>query len=90
MTAAAPPSETTERIRLDVDGMTCASCAARVEKKLSRVEGVEESSVNYATEEATVIYDPVRVELDDLLEAVSAAGYSAHVHGGAAREVVNS
>ncbi len=81
MTAAAP-----ERIRLDVDGMTCASCAARVEKKLSRVEGVEESSVNYATEEATVIYDPVRVEVDDLLEAVSAAGYSAHVHGEAARE----
>jgi Cu+-exporting ATPase len=81
VTAAAP-----ERIRLDVDGMTCASCAARVEKKLSRVEGVEESSVNYATEEATVIYDPVRVEVDDLLEAVSAAGYSAHVHGEAARE----
>ena len=83
---AARPAETTERVRLDVDGMTCASCAARVEKKLSRVEGVEESSVNYATEEATVVYDPTRVEVDDLLEAVSAAGYSAHVHGEAARE----
>ena len=56
--------------------MTCASCATRVEKKLSRVEGVEESSVNYATEQATVVYDPEQVEVDDLLEAVSAAGYS--------------
>ncbi len=86
MSTAAPPAETTERIRLDVDGMTCASCAARVEKKLSRVGGVEESSVNYATEQATVVYDPQQVEVADLLEAVSAAGYSAHVHGEAARE----
>ena len=44
------------------------------------------SSVNYATEEASVVYDPQQVEVDDLLEAVSAAGYSAHVHGGAVRE----
>ncbi len=75
-----------ERVRLDIDGMTCASCATRVERKLSGVEGVEESSVNYATEEASVVYDPQQVEVDDLLEAVSAAGYSAHVHGGAVRE----
>jgi P-type Cu+ transporter len=75
-----------ERVRLDIDGMTCASCATRVEKKLSRVEGVEDSSVNYATEEATVVYDPARVEVDDLLEAVSAAGYAAHIHGQAERE----
>ena len=75
-----------ERVHLDIDGMTCASCATRVEKKLSRVEGVEGSAVNYATEEATVVYDPERVEVDDLIEAVSAAGYSAHVHGEAARE----
>ena len=75
-----------ERVHLDIDGMTCASCATRVEKKLSRVEGVEGSSVNYATEEATVVYDPQQVEVDDLLEAVSAAGYSAHVHGEAVRE----
>jgi Cu+-exporting ATPase len=75
-----------ERVHLDIDGMTCASCATRVEKKLSRLEGVEGSSVNYATEEATVVYNPEQVEVDDLLGAVSAAGYSAHVHGGAVRE----
>ena len=78
-----------ERVRLDIDGMTCASCATRVEKKLSRVEGVEGSSVNYATEEATVVYDPALVEVDDLLEAVSAAGYSAHVHGEAVRDATS-
>ena len=74
-----------ERVHLDIDGMTCASCATRVEKKLSRVEG-EGSAVNYATEEATVVYDRERVGVDDLIEAVSAAGYSAHVHGEATRE----
>jgi Cu+-exporting ATPase len=76
VTVAAP-----ERIRLDLEGMTCASCAARIEKKLSRVEGVEVCSVNYATEEAAVAYDPQRVEVDDLIHAVEAAGYSAHLHG---------
>jgi P-type Cu+ transporter len=78
VTAAAPAD-----IRLDIGGMTCASCATRVEKKLSRVEGVEGCSVNYATEEARVVYDPAQVELADLVDAVSAAGYSAHVHGDA-------
>jgi Cu+-exporting ATPase len=81
MSAVAP-----ERIRFDIDGMTCASCATRVEKKLSRVAGVEDSSVNYATEEATVVYDPAQVEVDDLIEAVSAAGYSARLAGEAARD----
>jgi Cu+-exporting ATPase len=81
MSAVAP-----ERAHLDIDGMTCASCATRVEKKLSKVDGVEISSVNYATEEATVVYDPAQVEVDDLIEAVSAAGYSAHLHGAVARD----
>jgi P-type Cu+ transporter len=75
-----------ERVHLDIDGMTCASCATRVEKKLSRLDGVEGSAVNYATEEATVVYDPTQIEVDDLIGAVSAAGYSAHVHGEATRE----
>jgi Cu+-exporting ATPase len=80
VTTAAP-----ERIRLDLEGMTCASCATRIEKKLSRVDGVEVCSVNYATEEAAVAYDPQRVEVDDLIHAVKAAGYDAHLHGAVAQ-----
>jgi Cu+-exporting ATPase len=75
MTTAAP-----ERVRLDLEGMTCASCATRIEKKLSRVDGVEVCSVNYATEEAAVAYDPTRAEIGDLIHAIEAAGYGAHLH----------
>jgi len=71
MTVEAP-----SRVSLDIDGMTCASCATRVEKKLNRLEGVD-ASVNFATEVASVAYDPSRVALDDLLRTVAAAGYSA-------------
>jgi len=63
-----------ERVQLTVEGMTCASCAARIERKLNRLEGVE-AAVNYATERATVSYDPARVTIDDLIRAVEAAGY---------------
>ncbi|WP_114797057.1 heavy metal translocating P-type ATPase [Gaiella occulta] len=56
--------------------MTCASCAARIEKKLNRLEGVE-ATVNYATEEAAVSFDPERVDVDALIAAVEAAGYRA-------------
>jgi Cu+-exporting ATPase len=64
------------RVSLDIDGMTCASCAARVEKKLNKLEGVE-ANVNFATEVASVAYDPSRVAPDDLLRAVESAGYAA-------------
>ncbi len=60
---------------LDVGGMTCASCAARVEKKLNKIDGVS-ASVNYATEQATVTY-PDTVRPEDLVAAVEATGYTA-------------
>jgi Cu+-exporting ATPase len=46
-----------ETVRLDVDGMTCAACVARVEKKLNKLDGVD-ASVNLASESATVRFDP--------------------------------
>ncbi len=64
------------RIELPITGMTCASCAARVEKRLNRLDGVE-ASVNYATETATVAFDPARVEPPQLVAAVEGAGYGA-------------
>ena len=63
-------------VELAVGGMTCASCAARVEKRLNRLEGVS-ASVNYATEKATVRYDPATVAPADLVATVEKAGYSA-------------
>ena len=65
-------------VSLEVGGMTCASCAARIEKKLNRLDGVE-ASVNYATETATVSYDPAIVTPDDLVRTVEATGYTARL-----------
>ena len=64
----------TRAVDLAVEGMTCASCVARVEKKLSRLDGVS-ASVNLATESARVTA-PSTVSVDDLLAAVARAGYS--------------
>ena len=68
------------RLELQIGGMTCAACAARVEKKLNKLDGVE-ANVNYATELATVAYDPAEVELAGLVRAVEAAGYTAGLAG---------
>src|SRR5450755_3792127 len=65
----------TERIELPITGMTCASCANRIERKLNKLDGVT-ASVNYATETASVEYDEV-VEVAQLIAAVEAAGYHA-------------
>ncbi|MGE5690495.1 MAG: heavy metal translocating P-type ATPase [Pseudomonadota bacterium] len=67
-----------ERVQLALEGMTCASCATRIERKLNKLEGVE-ASVNYATEQATVDFDPERAAVDDLIRAVEAAGYRASI-----------
>jgi Cu+-exporting ATPase len=77
MAVAAHPSE---RVRLDLEGMTCASCASRIERKLNKLDGVE-ATVNYATDEAAVTFDPTEVAVADLLAAVEAAGYHAALHG---------
>ena len=59
---------------LPIRGMTCASCAGRVERALSRVPEVQQSSVNLATEQARITAP--RERLDELLTAVEQAGYS--------------
>jgi Cu+-exporting ATPase len=63
------------RATLPVRGMHCAACVGKVERALGGVPGVEEASVNLATERATVAYDPARADLATLRAAVSAAGY---------------
>ncbi len=66
--------ETTEA-DFAVSGMTCASCAARVQKSLERSDGVTAASVNLATERATVSFDADRTTPDELVEAVGRLGY---------------
>jgi Cu+-exporting ATPase len=78
-------------LELPITGMTCASCATRVERKLNKLDGVA-ASVNYATEQAAVRYDPAATTPDDLLASIRAAGYDATLpapdptHGGHAGE----
>ncbi|MET9458335.1 heavy metal translocating P-type ATPase [Streptomyces canus] len=69
--ATAPASE----VELSIGGMTCASCAARIEKKLNRMDGVT-ATVNYATEKAKVSF-PEGVEVADLIATVEKTGYTA-------------
>ncbi|HLH13547.1 MAG TPA: cation transporter, partial [Solirubrobacteraceae bacterium] len=66
-----------EVVELDVSGMTCGSCAARVQRALSRREGVSEALVNYATARATVTLRPGTLDAEQLVAAVRDAGYDA-------------
>ncbi|MFD5198582.1 heavy metal translocating P-type ATPase [Streptomyces sp. NPDC058375] len=66
----------TAAVELAIGGMTCASCAARIEKKLNRMDGVE-ATVNYATEKAKVTYLGADVSVEDLIATVEATGYTA-------------
>ncbi|MEJ7787258.1 MAG: heavy metal translocating P-type ATPase, partial [Solirubrobacteraceae bacterium] len=72
--AADPSGRPTEHLELPITGMTCASCANRIERKLNKLDGVT-ATVNYATEKATVEYDATAVAPEQLLGAVEAAGY---------------
>ncbi len=69
------PEQSTRTVRLDVTGMSCASCAANIERRLNQFDGVS-ASVNYATAQATAQV-PDAVAVDDLVAAVEAVGYGA-------------
>lgn len=71
-------------VTLDVGGMTCASCAARIEKRLNRIDGVQ-ASVNFATEQARVDF-PDTVSPEELVAAVEATGYTAALPAEAASD----
>lgn len=65
------------KIELSIEGMTCASCAARIAKRLNKIEGVN-ALVNYATEKASVSYEQ-NIDTSTLIAAVESAGYKAHL-----------
>lgn len=64
-----------ERVDLPVTGMTCAACARRIERKLSKTAGVEWATVNFATGKATVNYNPAQTGVGTLVAAVKDVGY---------------
>jgi P-type Cu+ transporter len=72
-------------ITLELEGMTCAGCAARIERGLNELEGVQ-ASVNLATEKAAVRYDESSLDVDALVAAVEASGYRASPAGKTERE----
>ncbi|MET9977151.1 heavy metal translocating P-type ATPase [Streptomyces microflavus] len=76
ITTATGTGTATGTVELAIGGMTCASCAARIEKKLNRMDGVE-ATVNYATEKAKVTYRGEDVSVQDLISTVEATGYTA-------------
>lgn len=69
------PEIKTEKLILPVEGMTCASCVARVEKTIAKFDGVKNVNVNLATEKASFEYDPNLVDLKKLAESIEDAGY---------------
>ncbi len=66
-----------EIIQLDIQGMTCAACVSHVEKAIKKVDGVDLATVNLATEQATVSFDPAVAQVATIIESVIHAGYSA-------------
>lgn len=68
-------NETHQRVTLAITGMTCAACSNRVEKSLSKVDGVLNATVNPANEKATVIFDEQQTTVDELIKRVEKTGY---------------
>ena len=77
MSTTTGPAVSAQQVELVIGGMTCASCAARIEKKLNRMDGVS-ASVNYATEKARVSYG-AGVRPEDLVATVAETGYTAEL-----------
>ncbi len=69
----------TYSLNIQIEGMSCASCVTRVEKALRKVSGVNEATVNLATEEARIVFDPAQANAQTLVDAVKAAGYETEV-----------
>jgi P-type Cu+ transporter len=81
-------AETQQHVELPITGMTCASCANRIERGLNKLDGVT-ATVNYATEKAAVEYDAAAVRPEQLVAAVEAAGYEAVLPSGPAEQEVD-
>src|SRR6476659_5315078 len=73
-------------VQLTLEGMTCASCAMRIEKSLKKLPGILEASVNLATEQGMVTYDPTQTDVAKMVQKVDALGYKAIPQDGSTTE----
>ncbi|MCG6917901.1 MAG: heavy metal translocating P-type ATPase [Deltaproteobacteria bacterium] len=64
-----------KNITLPITGMTCANCALNIERNLKKLQGVEDTNVNFASEQASVSFDPEKIHIDDLIKKIEDAGY---------------
>jgi len=70
-------NESKREIILPISGMTCAACVRAVERAIGKLEGINEVSVNLATEKAKIVYDPSKIRISQIKDAVAKAGYKA-------------
>jgi Cu+-exporting ATPase len=75
-----PNQGSVHKLEFGVSGMSCASCVSRIEKGLSKVQGVADAKVNFAAEKAAIVYDSSRVAPSELVQAVRDLGYEAKTH----------
>jgi Cu+-exporting ATPase len=66
-----------KKVEIPVTGMSCASCVAKIEKGLSKMSGISDAKVNFATEKATITFDPSRVHMGDFVSTINDLGYEA-------------
>jgi Cu+-exporting ATPase len=66
-----------KKVEIPITGMSCASCVAKIEKGLSKMSGISDAKVNFATEKATITFDPSRVHMGDFVSTINDLGYEA-------------
>lgn len=71
------PSKGLKKVELPITGMSCASCVARIEKGLSKMSGIVNAKVNFATEKATITFDPAGAHIGDFVATIKDLGYEA-------------
>ncbi len=76
-TPAEPEIKFAEGFKINITGMTCSSCAGRIETALNEAEGIDTASVNLALENATISYDPAKISAEDIKKIVADTGYGA-------------
>ena len=64
-----------QKITLPITGMTCANCAANIERGVKKLDGVDAANVNFASEQASVTFDPGQLHVRDVVEKISKSGY---------------